>query len=74
MTQFKRPVAGEPAELLVSAAFQSAVVDVVNAYQRGELTQKPQDLRKQTAVMLKNTTDSDILPGQALSVESNDTN
>ena len=68
MTQFKRPVAGEPAELLVSAAFQSAVVDVVNAYQRGELTQKPQDLRKQTAVMLKNTTDNDILPGQALSV------
>ena len=69
MTQFKRPVAGEPAELLVSAAFQSAVVDVVNAYQRGELTQKPQDLRKQTAVMLKNTTDNDILPGQALSVD-----
>ena len=69
MTQFKRPVAGEPAELIVSAAFQSAVVDVVNAYQRGELTQKPQDLRKQTAVMLKNTTDNDILPGQALSVD-----
>lgn len=68
MSTFKKPVAGDPANLILSQSFQGALVDVVNAYNRGELTQKPQDLRKQNVVMVKNQTDDDIEPGQALSV------
>ena len=68
MSTFKKPLAGDPANLILSQSFQGALVDVVNAYNRGELTQKPQDLRKQNVVMVKNQTDDDIEPGQALSV------
>lgn len=69
MSTFKKPLAGDPANLILSQSFQGALVDVVNAYNRGELTQKPQDLRKQNVVMVKNQTDDDIEPGQALSVD-----
>ena len=69
MSTFKKPLAGDPANLILSQSFQGALVDVVNAYNRGELTQKPQDLRKQNVVMVKNLTDDDIEPGQALSVD-----
>ena len=69
MTTFKKPIAGDPANLILSEPFQSALVEVVNAYSRGELTKKPQDLRKQHVVMVKNQTAVDIEPGQALAVE-----
>lgn len=69
MSTFKKPLAGDPANLILSQSFQGALVDVVNAYNRGELTQKPQELRKQNVVMVKNQTDNDIEPGQALSVD-----
>ena len=69
MSTFKKPIAGDPANLILSQSFQGALVDVVNAYNRGELTQKPQDLRKQNVVMVKNLTNNDIEPGQALSVD-----
>lgn len=69
MSTFKKPLAGDPANLILSESFQGALVDVVNAYNRGELTKKPQDLRKQNVVMVKNETENDIEPGQALSVD-----
>ena len=69
MATFKRPIAGEAANLILSETFQGALVDVVNAYNRGELTKKPQDLRKQHVVMVKNQTAVTIEPGQALAVD-----
>ena len=70
MSTFRKPIAGEPANLILSQNFQSALVDVVNAFNRGELTKKPQELRKQSIVFIKNTSGATIQPGQALSVDT----
>ena len=70
MSTFRKPIAGEPANLILSQGFQSALVDVVNAFNRGELTKKPQELRKQSIVFVKNTSGATIQPGQALSVDT----
>jgi hypothetical protein len=69
MSTFRKPIAGEPANLILSQGFQSALVDVVNAFNRGELTKKPQELRKQSTVFVKNTSGVTIQPGQAVSVD-----
>ncbi len=69
MSTFRKPVAGEPANLILGESFQSALVDVVNAYQRGELTRNETEFRKDHAVMVKNTSAADIKSGEMLAIQ-----
>ena len=66
MTTFRKPSAGEPANLILGETFQAALVDVVNAYNRGELTTKPTEFRKDHVVMVKNISGSDVKAGEML--------
>ncbi len=68
MSTFKKPIAGEPANLILGESFQSALVNVVNAYQRGELTKKPTEVRKDHVVMVNNVSGSDVKSGEMLSL------
>ena len=70
MSTFKKPIAGEPANLILGENFQSALVDVVNAYQRGELTRKETGLRKDHVVMVKNDSLANIKSGEMLAVSA----
>ncbi len=69
MSTFKKPIAGEPANLILGETFQSALVDVVNAYQRGELTRKETGFRKDHVVMVKNASAANIKSGEMLAIE-----
>ena len=66
---FKKPIAGEPANLILSESFQSALVDVVNAHQRGELTRKETEIRKDHVVTVKNASGADVKAGELLAIE-----
>lgn len=66
---FKKPIAGEPANLILSESFQSALVDVVNAHQRGELTRKETEFRKDHVVTVKNESGADVKSGELLAIE-----
>jgi len=68
LSTFKKPIAGEPANLILGESFQSALVNVVNAYQRGELTKKPTEVRKDHVVMVNNVSGSDVKSGEMLSL------
>jgi len=68
LSTFKKPIAGEPANLILGESFQSALVDVVNAYQRGELTRKETGLRKDHVVMVQNVSGTDVKSGEMLSL------
>ena len=70
MSTFKKPIAGEPANLILGENFQSALVDVVNAYQRGELTRKETEFRKDHVVMVKNASNGNVKSGEMLAVEA----
>jgi hypothetical protein len=69
LSTFKKPIAGEPANLILGETFQSALVDVVNAYQRGELTRKETGFRKDHVVMVKNASAANIKSGEMLAIE-----
>ena len=71
MSTFKRPIAGEPANLILGETFQSALVDVVNAYNRGELTSKPTEIKKDHVVMVKNVSGADVKTGEMLAISDN---
>jgi len=68
LSTFRKPVAGEPANLILGESFQSALVDVVNAYQRGELTSKPTEIKKDHVVMVKNVSGADVKSGEMLAI------
>ena len=70
MSTFRKPIAGEPANLILGENFQAALVDVVNAYQRGELTRKETEFRKDHVVMVKNASNANVKSGEMLAVEA----
>ena len=65
---FNRPNPGDKPDLILSAQFQGVLVDLANAYLRGDLTKEPKRETPFNALSIENNTGEDLDEGQLLAL------